>query len=59
MALWLELLRAQRSGRRVPDPPTFETLVAEACGPRLQGPLRVERQMKSNFLHKPGVANAD
>ena len=42
-----------------PGPPVLQTLVAEVYGPSLQGQIRVARQIKSIFLHTPGVVDTD
>ncbi len=42
-----------------PGPPVLQTLVAEVYGPSLQGQLRVAKQIKSIFLHTPGVVDTD
>ncbi len=40
-----------------PGPPVLQTLVAEVYGPTLAGQIRVARQIKSIFLHTPGVVD--
>jgi multidrug efflux pump subunit AcrB len=42
-----------------PGPPVLQTLVAEVYGPSLAGQIRVARQIKSIFLHTPGVVDTD
>ncbi len=42
-----------------PGPPVIQTLVAEVYGPDLDGQTRVAQQIKSIFLHTPGVVDTD
>ncbi|HEX8713049.1 MAG TPA: efflux RND transporter permease subunit, partial [Terracidiphilus sp.] len=42
-----------------PGPPVLQTLVAEVYGPSLDGQLRVAQQIKSIFVHTPGVVDTD
>ncbi len=42
-----------------PGPPVLQTLVAEVYGPSLAGQIRVASQIKSIFLHTPGVVDTD
>jgi multidrug efflux pump subunit AcrB len=42
-----------------PGPPVVQTLVAEVYGPSMDGQIRVAQQIKSIFLHTPGVVDTD
>lgn len=42
-----------------PGPPVIQTLVAEVYGPDLDGQTQVAQQIKSIFLHTPGVVDTD
>ncbi len=42
-----------------PGPPVIQTLVAEVYGPDLDGQTAVAQQIKSIFLHAPGVVDTD
>jgi multidrug efflux pump subunit AcrB len=42
-----------------PGPPVLQTLVAEVYGPDLDGQIRVASQIKSIFMHTPGVVDTD
>ena len=42
-----------------PGPPVIQTLVAEVYGPDLDGQTQVAQQIKSIFLHMPGVVDTD
>ncbi|HTW78763.1 MAG TPA: efflux RND transporter permease subunit [Terracidiphilus sp.] len=42
-----------------PGPPVIQTLVAEVYGPDLNGQTQVAQQIKSIFLHTPGVVDID
>jgi multidrug efflux pump subunit AcrB len=42
-----------------PGPPVLQTLVAEVYGPSLDGQIGLAGQIKSIFLHTPGVVDTD